>query len=671
MGDTARQGLKQQILSLDNRFWIVNVMEMFERLAYYGVRSVVAIYMVLAVELGGPEFSHVQKGWIFAAWAAVQSLLPAFTGGYADRYGHKNTVAVAIVLKIVGYVMMGMFQDYWGFFSGAMFLAAGTAVFKPGVQGTLASSLKQGNASVGWGIFYQLVNIGGFLGPVLAGVLRLMDWQYVFYACGGIVAINFLWLPFYQEPTEEEEHGDLDEQAETWGAWSRTLSRRFIWTWAALLLGGAVGFVAFSPWTSVAFAAFGAVFVLFGLFKERFDAGRNDPFAIFVLSVVGLFQHRVLWFCIVFSGFWLMFNQVFDLLPNVIDDWIDTSGIIATLGEAFSNPLVPTALAVVLGLVYGGVCAAGVFLAMRPDRRSVADVPAPAWVVVALAILGAVWLPATLMASGGTVWAASVPAAGALALTAARLQLSSKAVTLPTFLVGAIGAFLAIRQEALAAAPELQALAAEGAQVNPEWMINLNPGLIVFTMVFFGYLTSFLRPLTSIIVGMVVATTGAYLAGTATFGWLCLGGIAVFSIGEMLSSPKKMEYLSGLAPKGQKALFMGYANVPVAIGWIAGSLFAGSAYDEHGDKAHLARKHLADVVGMEPSKVEAIERSDVMTVLAAKLDTTVAGARQVLLDTYDPQAIWWDIALIGLGSIVAMFVYDRVLRFIDRKRGTA
>ena len=57
----ARPGLLAQLSGLDSRFWIVNVMEMFERLAYYGVRAVIAIYMVLPTESGGPQFSHIQK----------------------------------------------------------------------------------------------------------------------------------------------------------------------------------------------------------------------------------------------------------------------------------------------------------------------------------------------------------------------------------------------------------------------------------------------------------------------------------------------------------------------------------------------------------------------------------------------------------------------------------
>ena len=40
-----------------------------------------------------------------------------------------------------------------------------------------------------------------------------------------------------------------------------------------------------------------------------------------------------------------MFNQVFDLLPNVIDDWVDSSDIVGMLGAAFGNAVIPTVLA--------------------------------------------------------------------------------------------------------------------------------------------------------------------------------------------------------------------------------------------------------------------------------------------------------------------------------------
>ncbi|RME25055.1 MAG: MFS transporter [Deltaproteobacteria bacterium] len=783
-----RAGLVQQLTELDTRFWIVNTMEMFERLAYYGVRAVIALYMVLPLESGGPEFSHVQKGAIFAAWAAVQSLLPMFTGGFADRYGHKRTIAFAIVVKIAGYLAMAHFKSYPLFFLGCVLLAAGTAIFKPGVQGTLAATLKESNASVGWGIFYQLVNIGGFLGPVLAGVLRMMDWVYVFYACAIIVSINFLWLPFYRDPTEEASGraasagGDDAAQKQTWAELSRSVAKESALRWgtffAALALawfvvtfgigafaasltgvaidtpvsvplslalagvGGGLCVVALvaprlsgGEWLGDAalFAALalsvvvlaagwhhppsdalvavgqaheglwgllgnfaaggsylgpmgalvGGALLHFARRKAVLDVGHVDPGSVLIVSVAGLFQPRVLWFCLVFSGFWLMFNQVFDLLPNVIDDWVDSSGIIASLGHAFQVPAVPTLLAVLLAALWALVCGAIVMLAIRPDRRDRTAVGLAPWAVAGVGVAMASWFALAPVAGrisarlAEGAWAGTplptlaglVPLLGVMLVVAAAGRLARP----PGKLVAGVASVLAFVTGAwwlhgrfADAGPALVAMAEAGQQVNPEWMINLNPGLIVFTMIFFAWLSSFVRPLTSILVGMTVATLGSVVAGTAVVGWVTLAGILVFSIGEMLSSPKKMEYLASLAPRGQEGLFMGYANVPVAIGWISGSIFAGNRYEEAGDKANLARRYLVEERGWTEAAAEALPRSEVVETLARELSTTAADVRHLLFTTYHPERLWIDIGLIGLTSIVGMVIYDRVLRRIDR-----
>lgn len=601
---TEQQGLFAQLAGLDSRYWIVNVMEMFERLAYYGVRAVIAIYMVLPKESGGPEFTHVQKGTIFAWWAGVQSLLPMFTGGFADRYGHKRTVAFAIVLKIIGYVMMAQLMDFWGFFFGCMFLAAGTAIFKPGVQGTLAATLKESNASVGWGVFYLLVNIGGFLGPVVAGLLRVLDWQYVFYACALIVSVNFLWLPFYKEPTDEMEvHEDM-----------------------------------------------------------------ASPLDVLVTSVRGLFHPRVFFFCLVFSGFWVMFNQVFDLLPNYIDDWVDSSMLIASMGQAFKVPAVPLSLAVVLALVLGGVCAIMVLLAMRPDRQSVDKLPMRVYAVVSISLAIALFFLFQPFLGDRLAGFAS-PVLGILLslLVFDVFQAHARVVASLSFGIGAVGAFWFMYNRFLGSADHLVQMAKNGAQVPPEWMLNLNPGLIVFTMVFFAYLSSFMRPLVSIIIGMIIATLGSMLAGSSMVGWTCLMGILVFSIGEMLSSPKKMEYLASLSPKGQEGLFMGYANVPVAIGWIAGSKIAGTLYETGGDKANLARRYLQETVGMDPSAIAVLKKTEVVPTLANKLGMSAMEVQRLLFHTYQPQSIWRIIGYIGFASVIGMLIYDAVLRQVDKK----
>ena len=83
-------------------------------------------------------------------------------------------------MKVAGYMLMATQRTYWGFFIGTMILATGTALFKPGIQGSLAQGLDKTNSSKGWGVFYWLVNVGAMMGPPLAGFLHKLSWGWVF-----------------------------------------------------------------------------------------------------------------------------------------------------------------------------------------------------------------------------------------------------------------------------------------------------------------------------------------------------------------------------------------------------------------------------------------------------------------------------------------------------------
>ena len=80
-------------------FWIANWMEVVERFAYYGVRVVLPVFMVAAFEEGGPQFDHIQKGAIYAAWALVQSFVPIYSGAFADRYGYKLFIGCRVCCR--------------------------------------------------------------------------------------------------------------------------------------------------------------------------------------------------------------------------------------------------------------------------------------------------------------------------------------------------------------------------------------------------------------------------------------------------------------------------------------------------------------------------------------------------------------------------------------------
>ena len=87
------------------------------------------------------------------------------------------------------------------------------------------------------------------------------------------------------------------------------------------------------------------------------------------------------------------------------------------------------------------------------------------------------------------------------------------------------------------------------------------------------------------------------VAGLTNLGGIFLLGVVGFSLGEMLTGPKKNEYLGLIAPPGKKGLYLGYVNIPVGIGGLVGSKLQGFVYGNWGEKAVLAQKYLATEAG--------------------------------------------------------------------------
>ena len=201
---TASAAIPDHKRAFGRSYWMLNSIEMFERLAYFGIRSVVPLYIMQATEPGGLHLTAVDKGWIYMWWAILQSWLPMFTGGIADRYGYKRVLSFAISANVLGYLMMAFLHNYAGFFLGILVLATGTAFFKPALQGSIAQNLTKENASLGWGIFYWVVNIGAVLAPVLATVIlgkphSAEGWRNLFIASAIYTACNLLLLLTFRD----------------------------------------------------------------------------------------------------------------------------------------------------------------------------------------------------------------------------------------------------------------------------------------------------------------------------------------------------------------------------------------------------------------------------------------------------------------------------------------
>jgi len=163
-------------------FWVANVMELFERGAYYGMNSVLAVYLTGAVADGGLGFREQAVGFLQSIVYAATYVLPIVGGALADRYGYRRMLLVAFSLLAAGYFTAGYMSSYAMVFLALLVMATGSGLFKPIISGTIARTTDESNSAFGFGIYYWMINLGAFLAPLIVSVLKGFSWQYVFAA---------------------------------------------------------------------------------------------------------------------------------------------------------------------------------------------------------------------------------------------------------------------------------------------------------------------------------------------------------------------------------------------------------------------------------------------------------------------------------------------------------
>jgi len=196
-------------------FWVANVTELFERLSYYGASAVLAIY--LSEQL---HFSKELTGWMMGLFGFVVWFLPVLGGTLADRFGFRRALLFAYLVMTVGYFLLGSLSaswmqaarhaltDKWLVLAILMIPALGPAVVKPCVAGTTARASTENVRSIGYSIYYTLVNVGGTLGPVMAWFVRTrLGIENVFRVSALSVFLMFcVTLIFFREPDQPGEH---------------------------------------------------------------------------------------------------------------------------------------------------------------------------------------------------------------------------------------------------------------------------------------------------------------------------------------------------------------------------------------------------------------------------------------------------------------------------------
>jgi dipeptide/tripeptide permease len=187
-------------------------MELFERAAYYGLNSVLAVYLTNKIADGGPGFTEQSVGFLQSLIYAFTYVIPIAGGALADRYGYRRMLLFAFSIMTAGYFVAGSVTVYGAVFAALLLMATGAGLFKPIISGTLARTTTEENSGFGFGIYYWMINIGAFLAPLVVSVLKGFSWRYVFVASAVYCAAMLVPTVFlFKDPPKPENTKSLRE----------------------------------------------------------------------------------------------------------------------------------------------------------------------------------------------------------------------------------------------------------------------------------------------------------------------------------------------------------------------------------------------------------------------------------------------------------------------------
>jgi len=182
-------------------FWTGNIIEILERFAYYGLYMGFQIYATKTVLEGGLGWSKGQLGDVQSIFLFLSYGVPLISGVLADRYGFKRMLLISYLLYLPGFLFLIITKQYVLVLLVMCLIAIAAGIFKPLIAGTVRLTTDGTNRTLGFGIFYLMVNVGAFFGPMIAGGLRTRSWNYAFLASAIAVALMILvTLIRYRDP---------------------------------------------------------------------------------------------------------------------------------------------------------------------------------------------------------------------------------------------------------------------------------------------------------------------------------------------------------------------------------------------------------------------------------------------------------------------------------------
>ncbi len=195
--------------SFTKNYWVVIMMEFFERGSYYGMMSILSVYMTDQL-----NFTKESVGVIKGTIQPLLYILPILAGALGDRFGYRKTLTFAFIFLGLGYFLTSQATEYALVFASLVILGIGAGAFKPMISGTIARETNESNSTLGFGIFYWSINLGAFLFPLILVpyIKNTFGWHYVMVASA--IATASMLIPtllIYKEPKKPANTKSLPE----------------------------------------------------------------------------------------------------------------------------------------------------------------------------------------------------------------------------------------------------------------------------------------------------------------------------------------------------------------------------------------------------------------------------------------------------------------------------
>ena len=471
MAQAAKAEIAPAIQPFPSSFWTANVTELFERAAYYSMASFVVIYLgQLGFGESWPSFLNSTVLW------GLVYFLPILSGTIADQIGFRRALLIAFVLLSAGYLLMGYpvwfggsqlaptiakevsasTRDVVAIVTAILLIGIGGSIVKPCISGTVQKTAGS-RATLGFAIFYMVINIGSLFGRGTAFVVRSgssTPTVLTVVAVCTLAAAGLVSLVYWTTRADKSKTS----------VWVPTIGFLLIAASAGYAIAKIFGMrvversgVASAQLSYIfavaSVAALVAFFVVLLAYREPTVAAgapakpKRSIRRILMDMVLVLGSLRFALFLVVMAGFFFIYNQVYNVLPLYAKRVVETNPAMDLYTAA--NPFVIVCLQLLISRKFGK---------MKPIRSMVVGT-----VIVSVAML---------------------------------INLS------PLYTSGGIRAIVA------------------------NWL-----------------------PIASVFIIMTVG---------------------LIALGELFTSARMYEYIGALAPKGQEGLFLGYANLPLALGSMVG-----------------------------------------------------------------------------------------------------